>query len=91
MTDVLRKLSRAELRNLKPGAWVAWRKTRLDTPDQKEFALCEGQVIAHPVRSGHEVMVLFNGLPHAVQKNRLYKVQPIIDVEDMHTQYDYNS
>jgi hypothetical protein len=91
MTDVLRKLSRAELRNLTPGVWVAWRKTRLDTPDQKEFAFWEAQVIAHPVRSGHDVMVLFDGVPHAAQKNRLYKVQPVIDVKDMHQQFDYNS
>jgi hypothetical protein len=48
-------------------------------------------VIAYPVRSGHEVMVLFNGIPHAVHKNQLFKVQPVIAVEDMHTEYDYNS
>ena len=91
MIDVLRKFSRAELRRLKPGDWVAWRKTNWNTSDQKDFAFWEAQVIAHPVRSGHEVMVLFNGLPHAAPKNRLYRVQPVIDVEDMHTEYDYNS
>ena len=43
------------------------------------------------MRSGHEVMVRFNDHPHAIQKNQLFKVQSVIDVEDMHIQYDYNS
>ena len=91
MTDILRKLTRKELRRLKPGDWVAWGKTNWDTPDKQDFAFWEAQVTAHPVRSAQEVMVLFNGLPHAVHKNRLYKVPPVIEVEEMHTQYDYNS
>ena len=36
-------------------------------------------------------MVLFNGFPKAVHKNQLFKVQPVIDIEDMHQQFDYNS
>jgi hypothetical protein len=91
MTDILKKLTRKELRRLKPGDWVAWGKTNGDSPDKQDFAFWETQVIAHPVRSGHEVMVLFNGIPHAVHKNQLFKVQPVIAVEDMHTEYDYNS
>jgi hypothetical protein len=85
-------LKRAKLRRLKPGDWVAWGRTNWDNnPVQQDFAFWEAQVIAHPVRSGHEVVVLFNGLPLAVHKNQLYRVQPVIGVENMHTQYDYNS
>jgi hypothetical protein len=92
MTDVLKRISRAELRRLNPGDWVAWGKSNWDNnPVQENFAFWEAQVVAHPVRSGHEVMVLFNGLPHAVHKNQLYKVHPITDMEHMHESYDYNS
>jgi hypothetical protein len=92
LSDILKKLCRTELRQLKPGDWVVWSTTgSWDTPANADCACNEAQVVAHPVRSGHEVVVLFNGLAHAVQKNRLYKVLPIISVEDMHQQYDYNS
>jgi hypothetical protein len=92
MTDILKRISRAKLRRLKPGDWVAWGRTNWDNnPVQQDFAFWEAQVIAHPVRSVHEVVVLFNGLPLAVHKNQLYRVQPVIGVENMHTQYDYNS
>lgn len=91
MSDILKKLGRAELRRLQPGDWIAWSKSNRGTPDQKDFAYHEAQVLAHPVRSAQEVMVLFNGSPHAVEKNRLYKAQPVIGVEAMHTGYDYNS
>ena len=91
MTDVLKRISRAELRRLKPGDWVAWGKSNWDNnPVQQDFAFWEAQVLSDPVRSGHEVMVLFNGLPHAVHKNQLFKVQPIIGMEAMHHQFDYN-
>lgn len=91
MCDILKKLRRAELRRLKPGTWVAWRKTNWNIPDEKKFAFHEGQVIAHPARSGHHVMVLLNGLAHPAPKNRLYMIVPVITIEDMHTEYDYNS
>ncbi len=90
-TDTFKKLSRGDLRQLKQGDWVAWGKTNWDHPDKKDFAYWEAQLIAHPVRSAQEVMVRFQDLPHAVQKDRLYKVLPVIGVDDMHTQYDYNS
>ena len=92
MTEILKKLTRKELRRLKPGDWVAWGKSNWDNnPAQQDFAFWEAQVIAHPVRSGHDVTVLFDGLAHAVQKNRLFKVQPVLGVEDMHTEWDFNS
>jgi hypothetical protein len=92
MSDILKKLCRTELRQLKPGDWVVWSTTgSWDTPANANCAYNEAQVMVYPVRCGHDVMVLFNGLPHAVQKNRLYKVQPVIAIEDMHTEYDYNS
>jgi hypothetical protein len=91
MIEIPRKLTRKELRSLKPGAWVAWRKTNWNTPDEEKFPFHEGQVIAQPVRSGHKVMVLFDGLAQAVHKNQLYEVIPITGVEQMHTQYDYNA
>jgi hypothetical protein len=92
MADVLRKLTRNELRRLKPGEWVAWGKSNWDNnPVQEDFAFLEAQVIAHPVRSAHEVMVFFDGLPHAVHKNQLFKVQPVIGMDAMHEDYDYNS
>jgi hypothetical protein len=92
MIDVLRKLTRNELRCLQPGEWVAWGRSNWDNnPVHEHFAFWEAQVMAHPVRSAQEIMVHFNGHPHAVPKNMIYKVQPVIDVEDMHTQYDYNS
>jgi hypothetical protein len=92
MTDVLKKLLRAELRRLKPGDWVAWGKSNWDNdPVQQNFVFWEAQVLAQPLRSGHDVTVLFNGLAYAVQKNRLLKVKPVIAIEDMHRQFDYNS
>jgi hypothetical protein len=53
---------------LKPGDWLAWGKTNWDTPDKQDFAYWEAQVIAQPVRSGQEVIVLHNGEPYAVSK-----------------------
>jgi hypothetical protein len=91
MTDILRKLTRNELRRLKPGEWVAWGKSNWDNnPVQQDFAYWEAPVVAHPQRSGHYVILLFNGLPHAVHKNQLFKVQPIIGMEAMQQQFDYN-
>jgi len=92
MTDILKKLTRKELRRLKPGDRVAWGKSNCDNhPLQQDFAYWETQVMAHSVRSAQEVTVLFNGIAHAVHKNRLYKVPPVVGIEDMHTEYDYNS
>ena len=91
MSEILQKLSRKELRLLEPGNWVAWRKSNWGQADEKDFAHWGAQVLAHPVRTAQEVMVCFNGCPHAVYKSQLYKVQPVIGVEDMHTAYDYNA
>jgi hypothetical protein len=92
MTEILKKLTRAELRRLKPSDRVAWGKSNWDNnPVQQDFAFWEAHVIAHPVRSGLDFMVLFNGLSHAAPKNRLYRLMPVIAIEDMHTEYDYNS
>src|ERR1700686_5727430 len=88
---ILKKLGRAELRRLEPGDWVAWSKSNWGKPDEPDFAYHEAQVMAHPVHSAQEVMVHFSGHPHAVYKNMIYKVLPIIGVEDMHTAFDYNS
>jgi hypothetical protein len=86
MTDILRKFSRAELRRLNPGDWVAWTRSNWDSAAKQDFAFWEAQVVAHPVRSAQHVLILFNGHPLAVPKNRLYKVMPIIGVEEMHTE-----
>jgi hypothetical protein len=91
MSDILKKLVRADLRRLKPGDSVAWSVSNWGKPGEPDFAFYEAQVMTHPLRSAQEVMVRFNGCPHAVPKNMIYKVQPVIDVEDMHTEYDYNS
>jgi hypothetical protein len=91
MSDNLKKLVRVDLRRLKPGDSVAWSVSHWGQPGQPDFSFHEGQVLAHPVRSAQEVTVLFNGIAHAVHKNQLYNVPPVIDVEDMHTEYDYNS
>jgi hypothetical protein len=90
MSDILKKLLRADLRRLKPGDWIAWSKSTWDTPESKDFAFHEAQVTAHPVRTSQYVTVLFNGLPREVAKNQLYKVLPVIAIEDMHQQFDYN-
>jgi hypothetical protein len=91
MTDILRKLTRNELRCLQPGEWVAWGRSNWDNnPVHEDFAFWEGRVVAHPLRTGHNVMVLLNGVPHAVHKNQLFKVQPIIGMEAMHQQFDHN-
>jgi hypothetical protein len=91
MTDTFKKLTRKELRRLKPGDWVAWGQTNWDHPHKKDFAFWEAQVISEPVQSGHEVMVLLNGLPHAVHKNQFFEVQPVVGLNAMHEDYDYNS
>jgi hypothetical protein len=89
---ILKKLGRAELRRLEPGDWVAWSKSHWDNnPVQPDFAFWEAQIMAHPVRSAQYVLVLFNGLAYAVQKNRLFKVPPVTAIEHMHSEYDYNS
>jgi hypothetical protein len=84
-------LLRADLRRLKPGDWVAWSKSHWGKHDEPDFAFHEAQMMAHPVRSGQYVTVLFNGLSFEVAKNQLYKMLPVISVEDMHQQFDYNS
>jgi hypothetical protein len=94
MTDEPKKLTRQEIRRLKPGDWVAWKtdwpiswpKDNWTTPDWKE-----GQLTEHPVRSAQYITVRLDGLPQKAPKNRLYKVLPVIGVEDMHTEYDYDS
>jgi hypothetical protein len=90
MTDVLKRISRAELRRLNPGDWVAWGKTNWDSPDKQDFAFWEAQVVAHPVRSAQHVTVFFNGHRHEVTKNQLFRVMPVIAIEDMHQQFDDN-
>jgi hypothetical protein len=91
MTDILKRLGRTELRRLKPGDWIAWSKSNWGKPDERDFAYFEAQVLAHPLRSAQRVIVFLNGGPYPVNKNQLYQVQPVIDVKDMHTQYNYNS
>jgi hypothetical protein len=91
MSDILNKLRRADLRRLKSGDSVAWSASNWGHPGEPDFAYHEGQVTAHPLRSAQYVAVLFNGLPREVAKNRLYKVLPVIAIEDMHQQFDYNS
>ena len=73
------------------GWWVAWSKSTWGQPDGPDFAYNEALVMAHPLRSSQYVTVLFHGISQAIAKNLLYRVKPIIDVEDMHTAYDYNS
>jgi hypothetical protein len=91
LTDILIKLLRKDLRRPKPGDWVAWNKSNWGTPESQDFSFHEAQVMAYPVRSAQDVLVLFNGLPHSVPKNMVYKVMPVIGVEAMHQQFDYNS
>ena len=91
MSAMLQKLTRKELRRLKSGDWVAWGRTHWhNNPLQPGFAFWEGRVVANPLRTGHNVMVLLNGVPHAVHKNQLFKVLPTTDMEHMHEQFDYN-
>ena len=81
MSDVLKKLCRTELRQLKPGDWVVWSTTgSWDTPANADCAYNEAQVMVYPVRSAQEVVVFFNGFPHIVQKNRLYRLMPVIAI-----------
>jgi hypothetical protein len=91
MTDTFQKLSRVDLRQLRPGDWVAWHRHNVAAcgPSHGLFWQ-EGQVIDSPIRCFPDINVRFNGLCRLVPKNRLYKVTPIIDVEDMHQQFDYN-
>lgn len=92
MAESLKRFSRAELRRLKPGDWVAWGRTAWHNhPLQPDFAFWKGRVIAFPERSGHHVRVLLKGVPHTAPKNRLYRLMPVIAIEDMHQQYDYNA
>jgi hypothetical protein len=91
MSDILKKLGRAELRRLEAGDWIAWSVSHWGQPEEPDFAYNEAQLTAQSVRSSQYVTVLFNGLPHDVAKNQLYKVQPDVRIEEMHTQYDYNS
>jgi hypothetical protein len=94
MTDILKKLTRQEIRRLKPGDWVAWSKTSCHTPTPASFwngFWEEGQLMDYPVRCHQDIRVRLNGLPHRVPKNRLYKVQPIVTIENQHDQYDYNA
>jgi hypothetical protein len=91
MTEILRKLLRKDLRRLKPGDWVAWSKSTWNTPKSEDFAFHEAQVMAHPVRSAQEVIVRFNGHPHAVPKSQVYKVMPVVGMDAMHTEWDFNS
>jgi hypothetical protein len=94
MTEEPKRLTRQEIRHLKPGDWVAWKrdwpiswpKDNWTTPDWKE-----GQLTEHPVRSAQYITVRLHGLPHQVSKNHLHKIPPVIAIENMHEEYDYNS
>jgi hypothetical protein len=92
MTDEPEKLTHKELRRLKPGDWVAWGKSNWNKTVKQPFSFWqEGQITAHPVRSAQQVQVRLNGLPLEVPKNRLYKMKPVIAIENMHEDFDYNS
>jgi hypothetical protein len=91
MSDILKKLLRADLRRLTQGAWVAWSASNWGQPGEPDFAYHEAQVMTDAVRTSQYVTVLFNGLPREVAKNQLYKLLPVIAIEDMHQQFDYNA
>jgi hypothetical protein len=92
MKDEFKKLTHKELRRLKPGDWVAWGKSNWEKTIKQPFSFWEeGQIAKHPVRSAQHVQVLIYGLPYEVPKNRLYKIQPVTIIENMHEDFDYNS
>jgi hypothetical protein len=91
MSDILRKLLRKDLRRLKPGDWVAWSKSNWGTPESEDFSFHEAQMVYRAVRSFQYVIVRFNGHLHEVNKDRLYRIMPVISMDAMHTQWDYNA
>jgi hypothetical protein len=92
MTDEPKKLTHNELRRLQPGDWVAWGKTNWHKAIKQPFSFWnEGQVMEHLVRCHQHVTVRFEGLPHQVPKNRLYKTQPVTAIETMHEDFGYDS
>jgi hypothetical protein len=48
MTDILKKLVRADLRRLKSRDRVAWSASNWGKPGEPDFVLHEAQVMAHP-------------------------------------------
>jgi broad specificity phosphatase PhoE len=92
MTEEPKRLTRQEIRRLKPGDWVAWKrdwpiswpKDNWTTPTWEE-----GRLEYPAARSAQHVQVRINGLLRHVSKNCLHRVQPIITIETQHEQYDY--
>jgi hypothetical protein len=87
-TDTFQRLTRAELRDLKPGTWVAWYRHKGVSPG---ISWLQGQVLECPVRCSHDVSVRFDGVPCLIPKNRLFKDLPVVEVEYMHEGFDYNA
>ena len=69
---------------------MAWGKSNWNKTVNQPFSFWnEGQITAYPVRSAQYVQVRLRGLLQEVPKNRLYKMNPVIAIENMHEDFDY--
>ena len=84
------KLTGKEINKLKPGDWVAWRKERWK-PIGRDTEWAEAQLTDRPIRCHQVVFVRFGGIRISIEKNRLYKPPPVIEVHAMHEVWDYDS
>ena len=89
MTEYTR-LTRRDIKNLKPGDWVAWRKERWG-PICPNAKWAEAQLTDHPIRSYQVVFVRFGGIRTPIEKNRLHKPPAVVGIDIIHEVWDYDS
>jgi hypothetical protein len=89
MTDYT-KLTGKEINKLQPGDWVAWRAER-GKPIGPNTKWLEAQLMESPVRCHQVVFVRLGGARISVEKNRLFKPPPIVEVDRMHEVWNYDS
>jgi hypothetical protein len=89
MTEYTR-LTRRDIKNLKPGDWVAWREERWG-PIAPNAKWAEAQLTDHPIRCYQVVFVRFGGIRTAIEKNRLHKPPAVVGIDAIHEVLDYDS
>jgi hypothetical protein len=89
MTEYTR-LTRRDIKNLKPGDWVAWRKERWK-PIGRDTEWAEPQLTDRPIRCYQVVFVRFGGIRTPIEKNRLHKPPTVVGIDIIQEVWDYDS
>ena len=89
MTEYTR-LNRKDMKTLKPDDWVAWAGDRWN-PIGPNTKWVEAQLTDNPIRCYNVVFVRIEGIRTPIEKNRLYKPAPVVEMDVMHEVWGYDS